>query len=215
MKVLVTEIEREVLFNIYQHFFRVDDITFVEYADKSFSNPYCLKPFYIEENIVDLSLFLQSFDNIYYNYKHPLRKEIAYEDFASLYALIISIFKQREVGRKVSDVEYIYLTLKDKFELSLKMTSELNEGFTIDTHILLGNSKLGKMELYQDSDYGLDFVFVVEYESEGMFGKIKKRYTHWHPADIFAALDDVERFMSNDSTAFNFFKSFIKKWGKM
>lgn len=205
MRVLVNEIERDVLFDLYQHFVGEKEILFIEYADASFSTPYCLKPFYIEEKIVNLQNVLKLCDDVDFN-RTPIRKMIDWNDFTSFWALMFSIYKQRETGKKVSDVEFIYLKLKDKCDLVLTTTFKLNAGFTIDVPVLCGESALGKMNLYKDTDYGFEFVFLVEYVGKGFLGHSKQKFTHWHPQNLIFALDDVDKFMSNDFERFKFLK---------
>lgn len=118
---------------------------------------------------------------------------------------MFTIYKQREIGRKVNDLEYLYEKLKDKYSLTLINSLSLNIGFTEDMTILYGKSELGSMYLYKMDEY-FDFVFYVDYLGKGLFGKEKKKSTHWHPKNFFEAFDDIIKFMDNDKEIYPFLK---------
>ena len=195
MKVLVNEIEKVDLINIMHHFVSENEIVILEDAPQKYKTIDCNQPYYIEENIVDLDKVLKLCTDVSYN-RTPIRDFVSWDKFCLFWALMFSIYKQREMGRKISDLEYLYEKYKNKYNIILTKTSQLDLEFTIDEDVLVGESKLGKMYLYKQDEY-FDFVFSVEYKSIGIFGKEKIKHTHWHPSDFFEASDDLDKFMSN------------------
>ena len=195
MKVLVNEIEKDVLVDIMQHFVTDSEIVILGDAAIEYKTLDCNQPFYIEENIIDLDKVLKLCTDVSY-YRTPIRDIVSWDKFCLFWALILSIYKQREMGRKITDLEYLYEKYKNKYNIILTKTSKLDLEFTIDEDVLVGESKLGKMYLYKQDEY-FDFVFSVEYKSTGIFGKEKIKHTHWHPSDFFEASDDLDKFMSN------------------
>ena len=195
MKVLVNEIEKDVLVDIMQHFVTDSEIVILGDAAIEYKTLDCKQPYYIEENIINLDKVLELCTDVSYN-RTPIRNIVSWDNFCLFWALIFSIYKQREMGRKISDLEYLYEKYKNKYELILTRTSQLNLKFTIDEDVLFGESKLGKMYLYKQDEY-FEFVFSVEYKTTNIFGKEKIKHTHWHPQDFFEASDDLDKFMSN------------------
>ena len=195
MKVLVNEIEIVDLINIMHHFVSENEIVRLEDAPQKYKTIDCNQPYYIEENIIDLDKVLKLCTDVSYN-RTPIRDIVSWDKFCLFWALMFSIYKQREMGRKISDLEYLYEKYKNKYNIILTKTSQLDLEFTIDEDVLVGESKLGKMYLYKQDEY-FDFVFSVEYKSTGIFGKEKIKHTHWHPQDFFEASDDLDKFMSN------------------
>lgn len=195
MKVLVNEIEKVDLINIMHHFVDYNEIIILEDAAIEYKTLDCNQPYYIEENIIDLDKVLKLCTDVSYN-RTPIRDIVSWDKFCLFWALMFSIYKQREMGRKISDLEYLYEKYKNKYELTLSKTSQLNLKFTIDEDVLVGESKLGKMYLYKQDEY-FDFIFSVEYKSEDLFGKEKIKHTHWHPQDFFEASEHLDKFMSN------------------
>ena len=195
MKVLVNEIEKVDLINIMHHFVSENEIVILEDAPQKYKTIDCNQPYYIEENIIDLDKVLKLCTDVSY-YRTPIRDIVSWDKFCLFWALIFSIYKQREMGRKISDLEYLYEKYKNKYELILTRTSQLNLKFTIDEDVLFGESKLGKMYLYKQDEY-FEFVFSVEYKTTNIFGKEIIKHTHWHPQDFFEASDDLDKFMSN------------------
>ena len=195
MKVLVNEIEKDVLVDIMQHFVTDSEIVILGDAAIEYKTLDCKQPYYIEENIINLDKVLELCTDVSYN-RTPIRNIVSWDKFCLFWALIFSIYKQREMGRKISDLEYLYEKYKNKYELILTRTSQLNLKFTIDEDVLVGESKLGKMYLYKQDEY-FEFVFSVEYKTTNIFGKEKIKHTHWHPQDFFEASDDLDKFMSN------------------
>lgn len=195
MKVLVNEIEKDVLVDIMQHFVTDSEIVILGDAAIEYKTLDCKQPYYIEENIINLDKVLELCTDVSYN-RTPIRNIVSWDKFCLFWALIFSIYKQREMGRKISDLEYLYEKYKNKYELILTRTSQLNLKFTIDEDVLFGESKLGKMYLYKQDEY-FEFVFSVEYKTTNIFGKEIIKHTHWHPQDFFEASDDLDKFMSN------------------
>ena len=195
MKVLVNEIEKDVLVDIMQHFVTDSEIVILGDAAIEYKTLDCKQPYYIEENIINLDKVLELCTDVSYN-RTPIRNIVSWDKFCLFWALIFSIYKQREMGRKISDLEYLYEKYKNKYELILTRTSQLNLKFTIDEDVLVGESKLGKMYLYKQDEY-FEFVFSVEYKTTNIFGKEIIKHTHWHPQDFFEASDDLDKFMSN------------------
>ena len=195
MKVLVNEIEKDVLVDIMQHFVTDSEIVILGDAAIEYKTLDCKQPYYIEENIINLDKVLELCTDVSYN-RTPIRNIVSWDKFCLFWALIFSIYKQRKMGRKISDLEYLYEKYKNKYELVLTRTSQLNLKFTIDEDVLFGESKLGKMYLYKQDEY-FEFVFSVEYKTTNIFGKEKIKHTHWHPQDFFEASDDLDKFMSN------------------
>jgi len=195
MKVLVNEIEKVDLTDIMHHFVSNNEVVILEDALQEYKTVDCNQPFYIEENIIDLDKVLKLCTDVSY-YRTPIRDIVCWDKFCLFWALMFSIYKQREMGRKISDLEYLYEKYKNKYNIILTKTSQLDLEFTIDEDVLVGESKLGKMYLYKQDEY-FDFVFSVEYKSKDIFGKEKIKHTHWHPSDFFEASDDLDKFMSN------------------
>lgn len=195
MKVLVNEIEKVDLINIMHHFISNNEIIILEDALLEYKTYDCEYPFYIEENIINLDKVLKLCTDVSYG-RSSILDMISWDKFCLFWALMFSIYKQREAGRKISDLEYLYEKYKDKYDITLTRSSKLDLTFTIDEDVLVGESKLGKMYLYKEDEY-FDFVFCVEYKSVGLLGKEKVKYTHWHPSDFFEASDDLDKFMSN------------------
>ena len=89
----------------------------------------------------------------------------------------------------VDDLMEVYNQLKDKCNLILTTTSELDEGFTIDCPIIVGKAHGQIIELYED---GGDFIMDVM-DAEQTKG------THWHPNDVERAVDYIVEFMDGKS----------------
>lgn len=209
MKVLVNSIPWEDINEIKNYFVGEGEIEFVEFADEKFKSYNCPQPYYVEENIKNLEELIKFTDKLEADSSTKRRFLkmhkffFAKKDFQTLQKyyrfqeLILSIKKQREAGREISDIEYIYQTLKDKYDLNLINSLDLNKGYTIDTQIICGQSSLGKFELYSDNP-DMNFQFVFCYETEKVVRGKKRQITgHWHPNDDYrAAIRDVEDFMN-------------------
>lgn len=202
MKVLVNEIEKEALVRIKDYFVREDEITILEDASIEFQSLDCEQPFYIEENIDDLDSVIQLCADVDYN-RAVIGKKLDFEDFSGFHALILSIYKQREFGRKICDLEYIYEKYKSQFDIKLVNAKTLDKWFSGDFDVICGESDLGEIYLYKMNDY-FDFIVFVLHEKKGLFGKYKKSLTHWHPSNFFEASDDLAKFMSNSEQMYKF-----------
>ena len=91
MKVLVNEIEKEILFEIRKHFVEDNEITFLEYSENEKPTEFCKKPYYIEENIMNLQKVIDLCIAVD-NGKSPLRKQLNWEQFACFSRHAVSCF---------------------------------------------------------------------------------------------------------------------------
>lgn len=190
MKVLVNEIEKKELIKVFPYFVSGDEITILEDASLQYETHNCKSPYYIDENIRDLDQVIKLCMDVSYA-RTPIRNKVNWNNFVLFWALMLSIYKQRKVGKKVSDLEYLYNKFKDKYDITLTNTLKLGLGFTNDEDVIIGKSDIGIMFLYKNDEY-FDFVFEVEYTKKG-----KKKHTHWHPQDFFEASYHLDMFMSN------------------
>ena len=181
MKVLVNEIERVDLINIMRYFVSNNEIVILEDALPEYKTMDCNQPYYIEEKIINLDRVLELCIDVSYN-RTPIRNIVSWDKLCLFWALMFSIYKQRELGRKISDLEYLYEKYKNKYDLTLTRTSQLNLGFTIDED---GFRKALTRVL---NNYG---------KVNNIFRKEKIKHTHWHPQNFFEAADDLDKFMSN------------------
>ncbi len=79
----------------------------------------------------------------------------------------------------------VYERLKDRYDLVLTTTSLLNEGFTIDCHIIIGKDHGQIIQLYACEEMLVMDVL----DAEQTMG------THWHPYDVDRAVKDIADFM--------------------
>lgn len=87
------------------------------------------------------------------------------------------------------DLTVVYEELKDLYNLTWTNTAAVKEGFTIDCPILIGKAHGQIMELYV-----CDGMFVLDVmDSERTQG------IHWHPDDVFSAVNDIAQFMEGKS----------------
>ncbi len=86
------------------------------------------------------------------------------------------------------DVIAVYEQLKDKYDLILTTTSELDEDFTIDCPIIVGKAHGQIIELYDDGLFVMDVM-----DAEKTMG------THWHPLDVENAVNNIAEFMEGKS----------------
>lgn len=93
------------------------------------------------------------------------------------------------MGNYDDNVIAVYERLKDRYDLVLATSSELDEGFTIDCPVIVGKAHGQIIELYDD---GAMFVMDVM-DAEKTMG------THWHPYDVENAVDDIAEFMEGKS----------------
>ena len=85
----------------------------------------------------------------------------------------------------VDDLISVYEQLKDRYPLTLTTTAEVDDGFTGDFPIIVGEAHSQIILLYED---GGDFVLDV-------MDSAKTKGTHWHPNDVENAIMDIVDFM--------------------
>lgn len=83
------------------------------------------------------------------------------------------------------DVIAVYEQLKDRYDLVLTNTADLDEGFTVDCPILVGKAHGQIVELYEDG--GVFILDVMDAE--------QTKGTHYHPLDIADATKEIIKFM--------------------
>ena len=88
-----------------------------------------------------------------------------------------------------NDVIKVYQCLKDKYILSLTSTFSLDDGYTIDTPIIVGEAHRQEIRLY-----ACEGIFVLD-----VLNNDHTAGTHWHPQDTSAAANDIADFMSGRS----------------
>ena len=125
---------------------------------------------------------------------------------------IIRLQKERDIGIKTGDIEYVYVMTKDIVSVTLTDTEKLNRGFAFETpHLVVyGKSKLGEMMLYKDIEDMSDFVFFVEFMKRGLYGKENKENSHYHPHDYEEAIKGVIDWMTNSREFIDKFKIAIE-----
>ena len=92
-------------------------------------------------------------------------------------------------GITTEDVSAVYAQLKGKYSLTMTTTGALDEGFTIDCPILVGNAHGQIIELYE-----CDGMFILDVMDEA-----RSKGTHWHPNDVESAVSDIAEFMEGKS----------------
>ena len=88
-----------------------------------------------------------------------------------------------------NDVLTVYEQLKSRYDLVLTTTSELDEGFTIHSPIIVGKAHGQIIQLYVCDEMFILDVMDAE-QSQG---------THWHPHDIATAVKNIADFMDGKS----------------
>ena len=83
------------------------------------------------------------------------------------------------------DLKAIYEQLKDRYELVLTNTADLDEGFTVDCPVLVGKAHGQIIELYLDCE-----MFVMD-----VMDAERTKGTHWHPYDVESAIKYIAEFM--------------------
>ena len=83
------------------------------------------------------------------------------------------------------DLKYIYDHLCSRYPLTYTNTFSLDDGFTIDTPIIVGKANGRTCWLYDDGD---DFVFSVEAPGQ-------PHHDHWHPQSAEEAIQHIIAFM--------------------
>ena len=89
----------------------------------------------------------------------------------------------------VDDVIKVYEQLKDRYDLVLTTTAELDAGFTVDCPIIVGKAHGQIIELYEHGG-----LFVLD-----VMNAKQTKGTHWHPNDVEGAADDIAEFMEGKS----------------
>ena len=89
----------------------------------------------------------------------------------------------------VNDLLAVYEQLKDKYELVMTDTRSLNDGFTINCPILVGQAHEQIIQLYE-----YDGWFVMD-----VMDKQRTKGTHWHPMDVSEAVEDITEFMEGNA----------------
>ena len=92
------------------------------------------------------------------------------------------------MGNYDDNVIAVYERLKDRYDLVLATSSELDEGFTIDCPVIVGKAHGQIIELYDDGMFVMDVM-----DAEKTMG------THWHPYDVENAVNDIVEFMEGKS----------------
>ncbi len=196
MKVIVTEIDKDILskmisvFGLDSQISILEETQLPEYCDKNYSIE---KPYFIEENIVDLDGLISLCNDVDYG-RTPIRRQVDWNEFCGFWELILNVNKLREFGEPITDIEYVYRKGKQlNLPIELKRASvELGFYPDIDYFVIIGESEMGKMLLYQEEGE-TEFVFYLEYSKGG---------THWHPRDYTEAIKDMIAFMKNDRDHF-------------
>lgn len=204
MKVLVDEIDLETLQRIKHYFVSGSEIEFVEYCDSSLASYICEKPFYIEENILNLDKVLKTCEDVSWA-RSEIRNLIDWNEFSCFWWLMQEIKKQREIGRKINDIEYIFEKTKNRVPVQLVDIVSLNRGYSFESpyYCIIGNSNFGEMILYKTTDDSYDFVFDFSYKTTNNLGKEIISHNHFHPQDYDEAILDVMAWMSNDPSRFS------------
>lgn len=84
-----------------------------------------------------------------------------------------------------NDLKAVYERLKERYCLTLTNTAALDDGFTADIPILVGEAHGQIVQLYVCDD-----IFVLDVMNDE-----KTKGTHWHPYDVHSAVKDVAEFM--------------------
>lgn len=85
----------------------------------------------------------------------------------------------------VEDVFAVYEILKNRYPLTLTTTGELDDGFTVDCPIIVGQAYGKIIQLYE-----YDGLFVMDFMNEQ-----KTMGTHTHPLNVEEAVDLMTEFM--------------------
>lgn len=195
MKILINEMEKSDFIKTFPYFFSESELVFLEDASTKYATSTCNFPFFVDENINNFDGVLKLCKDLLNNPK-PIENLINWNSLCLFANVVFSIFKQKEIGRKVSDLEYLYEKYKNKLDITLTNTSCLNCGYTENYPVIIGKSKLGIMHLYKEYESS-DFIFSIEYEKIGNFGKVITKNFHCHPRDVFEASNRLNSFMSN------------------
>ena len=88
-------------------------------------------------------------------------------------------------GIVTSNILDVYEELKDRYDLVLTTTSALDEGFTVESPVIVGKAHGQIIELYV-----ADEMFVLDVMDDD-----KTNATHWHPYNVNNAIRDIISFM--------------------
>ena len=91
------------------------------------------------------------------------------------------------------DVLRVYDILKDRYDLILTNTAAIDDGFTIDCPILVGDAHEQRIRLY-----ACEGMFILDIMDDAM-----TKGMHTHPLDCDAAADDIARFMDGSKDDFD------------
>lgn len=95
-------------------------------------------------------------------------------------------------------IEEIYNSLKDKYELTLTNTLALNEGYTINTPVIVGQNGKDRFELYSENGDEYNLVFLVFFSNPYLQSKDNELHcSHWHPTLASVAIRGIETFMNS------------------
>lgn len=137
--------------------------------------------------------------------RSDIRNKVDWLEFDHFWWLMQEIKKQRDVGRKISDLEYVYEKTKNIVPVKYVDIMSLNQGYTFDSphYCITGNSSFGEMVLYIDEENSPIFIFEYSYVKKNIFGKMEIHYTHFHPQNFDEAILDVIAWMKNDKSRFS------------
>jgi hypothetical protein len=208
MKVLVDVIDYEILQKIKHFFIKEEEIKFIDFCDKSLAFYDFEKPYYIEEAIEGLDNVLKICDDVSWG-RSKIRKKVDLNEFSLFWWLMLEIKKQREVGRKISDIEYVYEKTKDRVSIQFVDITTLNRGYEFQSpyYCIIGKSELGEFILYKILEDDSDFVFDFTYEKNKILGKISIVHNHFHPQNYDEAILYVIAWMSDNKSRFSWLKS--------
>jgi len=121
---------------------------------------------------------------------------------------MLEIKKQRIVGRKISDREYVYENTKEKVSIQFVDITTLKKGYEFQSpyYCIIGKSELGEFILYKAAEDDSEFVFDFSYKKRSILGKVIIASNHFHPQNYDDAILDVIAWMSNDKSRFSWLK---------
>lgn len=93
------------------------------------------------------------------------------------------------LDNSINNIKKVYEQLKDKYELLLTTTLDLDEGFTVDCPVIVAKAHGQIIELYEDGG-----MFVMD-----VMNTEQTKGTHWHPYEVEHAIRDIVEFMEGKS----------------
>lgn len=160
MKVIVVEVEKDVLKKCLQVYRLNDQITILDGLkvpdeDPKYGKSFDYEPYYIEENISDLDKAINFCCAVNY-----IKQRLECGDMGGFCELLINIKKQRDFGYYIDDMEYIYkMGQRLNLPIEYHLASELHGCPRADDfYVITGQSNLGKMEL--NNQHRCDFTIV-------------------------------------------------------